>query len=108
MSWEHVLYIAGGTTALAVAWQKAIWPTIKGILTFAQTVQDVAAALPGLLNLSSVAATIVDIALQFEPNEGSSLRDQIDRINTTLDTLTGQVEEVLTRNTRTRSRSTDL
>ena len=107
MSWEHVLYIAGGTTVIAVTFQKVVWPTIKGILTFARTVQDVAVALPGLLELATVAEIIVEIALQFQPNEGSSLRDQVDRINQGLDTLTGQVEQALILDPGTRTRSDD-
>ena len=106
--WEHVVYVAVGLTAVTVAWRKAVWPIVKGATRFARAVEDFTAALPDLLELAAFAPVILDIAAEFQPNEGSSLRDRIDKLNLDMDTLTGQMEEALTRDPSERTRSTDL
>jgi hypothetical protein len=65
--WVDGLIVAAAViTAITVIWRKFLQPLLRAIETLTETVE----ALP----------TLLEIAQQFQPNEGHTLRDSVDRI----------------------------
>lgn len=77
-SWaDWIILTAALVTALGVIWRKGIRP-------FFRTVNEVAQAVP----------ILADIASEFRPNSGTSLRDVIDDMRTSLATIAASQAQI--------------
>lgn len=78
---QDILILSAVLLALGVIWQKGIVVVVKGIRQAVRVFDLVETHLP----------TLVDIAAEFKPNHGSSLRDAVDSIEATIDGMDDQL-----------------
>lgn len=71
---SHIVAAAAVISALTVIYRRGIKPLLAAIIDFTRTIKRTELAIPVLL----------EIAEQFKPNHGSSLRDAVDRIEISL------------------------
>lgn len=77
---QIVLSAAALVVAVATIWQKAIRPAAKAVSQFDQIVPVLNALSRQFADSPDLIVTISNIAKQFKPNNGSSLRDRIDAL----------------------------
>lgn len=62
---------AGILVSLALIWRYGVWPTLKFVRALVRVADSLEETVP----------TLRDIAIEFEPNGGNSLKEQIERID---------------------------
>lgn len=75
-AWMSAILIMGAALEAIRRW---VWPSLISVVHYVES-------LP----------TLIDIAEQFEKNDGNSLRDRIDTIHLRLENIEQQLEQVLT------------
>lgn len=72
--------VAAAVAALAVIWQKGLRPLGRFARQAVHAFDAIETVAPHLQSLPDALPILMEIAAEFRPNEGASLRDQMNRI----------------------------
>lgn len=105
---QWIVWAAAGVTAIGLLWQKAVHPAVTAYVE-AQVTRPVIRAIVGEFkdDLNHI-AVLDEIAAQFKTNAGSSLKDAINRLESTASTSAAAVIEQKIENEATRSQMAQL
>lgn len=116
MDWlDHLAIQIAGVSALLIAlgiiFQKGLIPLWKGIVALVHAVETLDSVAKHTADLPDALPVLMDIAEEFKPNDGATLRDRVDRLELGLRNITQQLEELCkerTRSPRARTRLSDI
>lgn len=86
-----IITLGAVSYAISLVWSHAIVPLYNAIIHIYHAIIQIS-------EFMEVLPTIVSIAHEFEPNDGESLRGQVDNINIKLDNIEGQLETLVINN----------
>lgn len=88
---------AAALTALGVIWRKGIKPAVRFISRLVHIADALIEVTPHLRRLPDTLPVLTEIAMEFRPNGGASLRDSINRIEHTVKTDSLRLDQVSAR-----------